>query len=145
MLTVANNRSYNVSLSDFVDSTGFRYTGTWYNVNSVTGRLYSVAFVVADPLPATPVARNDSYTMKKNTVLRVPPAGVLKNDYDPDGGKLSAVKVTAPRHGKVILNADGSFTYTPVKWYTGTDSFSYKAYDGSTYSNTAIVSLSVRW
>ena len=39
--------------------------------------------------------------------------------------------VTGPAHGTLTLNADGSFTYTPTAGYTGTDSFTYKANDGT--------------
>ena len=144
VLTVASNRSYNVSRSDFTDSTGFTYTGTWYNVNPVSGRSYGIAFRVAGSPPSPPVALNDSYTVKRNTVLRVPPAGVLKNDYDPAGGRLRAVKAASPGHGTVLLNADGSFTYIPARSYTGTDSFTYRAYDGTFFSDTAIVKLTIR-
>jgi len=43
----------------------------------------------------------------------------------------------------VTLNADGSFTYTPAADYTGGDSFTYKANDGTTDSNTVTVSITV--
>jgi hypothetical protein len=143
MLTVTSNKSYNVAPSDFIDSTGFKYTGTWYNVNSATGRSYGVAFRVAASR-SPPVAVDDSYSMKKNTVLSMPPDGVLKNDNNPAGLTLAAVKVTSPKHGTVVLKADGSFTYTPVKGYVGTDSFTYKASDGQSYSNNAAVKLTIR-
>jgi len=143
VLTVTSNKSYNVAPSDFIDSTGFRYTGTWYNLNPAGTRPSSVAFRVVASL-SPPVAADDSYSLKKSTVLRVPPDGVLKNDNNPAGLTLTAVKVKSPKHGKVILNAEGSFTYTPDKGYVGTDSFTYKAYDGQSYSNTAAVKLTIR-
>jgi len=34
-----------------------------------------------------------------------------------------------PASGSLQLNADGSFTYTPIKGFFGTDTFSYKARD----------------
>jgi large repetitive protein len=43
----------------------------------------------------------------------------------------------------LVLNADGSFTYTPTANYAGTDSFTYKANDGLTDSNIATVNLKV--
>jgi hypothetical protein len=33
--------------------------------------------------------------------------------------------VTAPSRGTVVLNAGGSFTYTPIAEYTGVDSFDF--------------------
>ena len=56
--------------------------------------------------------------------------GVLDNDSDPDNDTLTAVLVPNPSHAQSFqLNADGSFTYTPVANYNGTDSFTYKARD----------------
>ena len=34
--------------------------------------------------------------------------------------------VDGPAHGTVVLDADGSFTYTPTANYSGQDSFTYK-------------------
>ena len=69
--------------------------------------------------------------------------GVLANDTDPDGDSLSAVVETQPSHGTVTLNANGSFTYTPAADYAGTDSFSYRADDGTVKSNAATVTITV--
>jgi hypothetical protein len=43
----------------------------------------------------------------------------------------------------VVLSSDGSFTYTPATGYSGPDSFTYKANDGTVDSNTATVSITV--
>src|SRR5439155_14481537 len=48
-----------------------------------------------------------------------------------------------PSHGAVTLSADGSFSYIPATGYTGSDSFTYKANDGSLDSNVATVSITV--
>ena len=68
---------------------------------------------------------------------------MLGNDTDVDGDTLTAVLVSGPAHGTLTLNADGSFTYTPDANYNGSDSFTYKANDGSADSNVATVSLTV--
>jgi len=92
-----------------------------------------------------PVAVNNSYNVNKNTVLTVPIPGVLINDTDPDGDSLSAVLVTPPNplRGTLVLNSNGSFTYTPALNYVGLDSFTYKAYDGLLYSNVVTVTITV--
>src|SRR5262249_29147599 len=41
------------------------------------------------------------------------------------------------------LNADGSFRYVPNAGYLGTDSFTYRAYDGSTTGNATTVTINV--
>ena len=68
---------------------------------------------------------------------------MLGNDTDVDGNPLTAVVVTAPANGTLTLNADGSFTYTPNANFNGTDSFTYKANDGTADSNTATVTITV--
>jgi len=42
-----------------------------------------------------------------------------------------------------MLNANGSFSYTPNPGFTGADSFSYRANDGGLDSNTATVAITV--
>ena len=90
-----------------------------------------------------PVATGDSYGAVRNTALTVPAPGVLGNDHDAEGNSLTATPVNPPAHGTLALNANGSFTYTPATGYTGTDSFTYKANDGSTDSNTATVTITI--
>lgn len=90
-----------------------------------------------------PIANADSFIVLKNTTLNVAAPGVLHNDSDPDGDSITAVKVTNPTHGVVILAADGSFSYTPSIGYEGLDAFSYKASDGNLFSATRVVTLTV--
>jgi len=73
----------------------------------------------------------------------VPASGVLANDSDIDSASLTAALVSGPTHGVLSLNANGSFTYTPAANFNGSDSFTYKANDGSLDSNLATVSLTI--
>jgi VCBS repeat-containing protein len=91
-----------------------------------------------------PVASGDSYSTNEDTTLTVSAAGgVLTNDTDVDGPSLSAILVNGPAHGSLALNADGSFIYTPTANYNGSDSFTYRANDGSLVSNIAAVNITV--
>src|SRR5262249_60724928 len=91
------------------------------------------------PVNDAPVAQNDTAATNEDT----PASGnVLTNDSDVDGNSLSAVLVSGPTHGSLMLNADGSFTYTPSADYNGADSFTYKANDGTANSNVATVKIS---
>ena len=93
---------------------------------------------------SAPVANNDSYTAVEDGTLNVPAAGVLSNDTDPDFNSLTATLISAPSNAaSFTLNANGSFSYTPSANFNGTDSFTYKASDGSLQSNTATVTLTV--
>ena len=42
-----------------------------------------------------------------------------------------------PTNGTLVLNSDGSFTYTPNADFSGTDTFTYFANDGTANSNLA--------
>jgi VCBS repeat-containing protein len=90
-----------------------------------------------------PVAAGDAFSTAEDTVLTVAAPGVLGNDADPDGDPLTAVLVTGPSHGSLALNANGSFSYTPAADFTGSDSFSYRASDGTLTSNVATVAITV--
>jgi VCBS repeat-containing protein len=62
---------------------------------------------------------------------------------DADGDPVTFSKVTDPTHGAVTVNANGSFSYTPTAGFSGADSFTFKANDGTVDSNTATVSITV--
>lgn len=90
-----------------------------------------------------PVAVADSYTMDEDTVLMVTAPGVLGNDTDADSDPLTAELVMAPATGTLVLNADGSFTYTPPADYFGVVTFTYRADDGVFYSDPVTVTITV--
>ena len=108
-------------------------------------------FVAGVPAPqnqggdvnAVPVAVDDSYTTSEDAVLTAAAPGVLGNDSDADDDALSAALVTAPTNGTLALSTDGSFTYTPDPDHNGTDTFTYKANDGTVDSAPATVSITV--
>jgi endoglucanase len=80
-----------------------------------------------------PVPVDDRYTCRGGTKLVVDgPGGVLANDTDlnPDAGKRTSRLVTNPAQGSLILNEDGSFTYTPTNMFFGADHFRYRVFDG---------------
>ncbi len=91
-----------------------------------------------------PVVADDDYAIAVNgTLTAIVASGVLANDSDVDGDTLVASLSTEPAHGTVVLNADGSFTYTPVTDFHGTDSFTYVASDGTAESLKATVTIRV--
>ena len=48
-----------------------------------------------------------------------------------------------PLHGVVVLNPDGSFSYTPEANYNGLDGFSYLVSDGTDTSDVASATIVV--
>ena len=69
--------------------------------------------------------------------------GVLGNVTDTDGDPLTAFLVGNVSHGTLVLNANGSFTYTPAAGFTGSDSFTCKANDGTADSSVFTVTIGV--
>jgi RHS repeat-associated protein len=104
----------------------------------------ATATVISDDLQNPPTANYDSYQVESGASLsRNAGDGLLSNDSDFEGDSISAELLTNPSHGNLILNSDGSFTYTPDETFTGNDTFTYRAFDGIGYSTPATVSLIV--
>ena len=79
-----------------------------------------------------PVSDNDTYATNEDIALVVSASdGVLRGDTDPNGDALAAVLESGPSHGTLNLASNGSFTYTPAGNYDGSDSFTYRASDGT--------------
>lgn len=112
------------------------------NDGTVDGNIATVSLTITVVNDA-PVGNSDAYSTTAGTALVVPAAGVLTNDTDTDGNTLTATTVTNPSHGTLTLNTDGSFTYTPTAGFTGTDTFTYQANDGTTNSGPVTVSIQV--
>jgi serine protease AprX len=104
--------------------------------------LQSFTITVANVNDA-PVAVNDAYTVSGGAPLNVAVPGVLANDTDPDKDALTAVLVASPAHGTLTLNANGSLSYTATPGYSGTDTFTYRAFDGALSSNVATVTITI--
>ena len=91
-----------------------------------------------------PVATDDAYNVAEGGTLNVPAPGVLANDVDAGGDPMTATLVSGPAHASSFsLNADGSFTYVHDGSETTSDSFTYKANDGSAGSNVATVTITI--
>ncbi len=95
-----------------------------------------------------PVATDDFYDALQDMVLDVPAPGVLANDFDADPTDAIFVDVKdGPMHGVLVLNQDGSFTYTPDAGFFGVDSFTYYMLGipmpTSEYVDTATVTITV--
>jgi len=75
-----------------------------------------------------PVARDDLFVVPARRPFEAP-TSVLANDEDPDGDALTAVVEAPPRHGSLLLLADGRFFYEPRHGFAGTDHFEYRARD----------------
>lgn len=94
----------------------------------------------------SPVAVADSFIVALNgtaTVLDGGKASVLANDSDVENNVLSAILVSSPTNGTLILNSDGTFSYVHNGSNTTEDDFSYKANDGNSDSNVVNVNITI--
>jgi VCBS repeat-containing protein len=112
--------------ADFHGTDTFTYTVDDGNGGTST----ATVTVTVTPVNDAPVAVDDpGFTTVSNAALQG--TSVLGNDTDPDGDDLTAVLVSGPANGAVVLNPDGTFTYTPNPGWNGTDTFTYQADDGA--------------
>lgn len=102
-------------------------------------------YILVMPENDPPVALNDI----NNTLMGLAVDGnVLTNDSDPDGNTLtvSTIAVSGPNNGTLVLNSDGTYTYTPNPGFVGTDRFQYEVCDSGLpgpLCDTAEVTLKV--
>src|SRR5262249_29054007 len=91
-----------------------------------------------------PTASAHTYSVGSGGTLTVSAAsGVISNDTDSDGDSLFVSWYSAPSHGTLVMNGDGSFTYVANAGYTGGDSFSYKASDGLLESSSTPTTIQI--
>jgi VCBS repeat-containing protein len=102
--------------------------------------LYSAAATVSitvTPVNDAPVASNGSFTTRSTT----PYSGQL-TATDVDKNPLTYSIVTMPQKGQITLDsATGKFTYTASVGKGATDTFKFRVFDGSVYSNTATMTV----
>jgi len=88
---------------------------------------------------SAPIANPDAYSTEVDTPLNVSAAeGVLANDSDPDGDALIAIPNQDVTGGTLTFNEDGSFSYVPDTGFTGSDTFTYFAFDGEIQVETTV-------
>lgn len=92
--------------------------------------------------PANPVGVPDAYTVAAVGTTTIAAPGLIANDTDANGDTLTAVLSTSvpTAQGTVVVNANGSFRFTPRSGFHGVTSFKYKAkdYDGYLSQETTV-------
>ncbi len=102
----------------------------------VESNLATVSLTVT-PVNDAPTAQGQSLTTPQGTALAVTLGGT-----DPDGDALTFAVLAPPAHG-ALSGTPPSLTYTPPAGYSDSDSFTFKANDGTLDSNVATVALTV--
>lgn len=93
--------------------------------------------ITVDAANHRPVATNQTVT-----VLRDTPTAITLAVEDPDGDALHSPILKGPKNGR-LAGAGTSFVYTPKPGFLGSDSFTFKSWDGQIYSVEGTVSISV--
>ena len=95
---------------------------------------------VTPPANHAPVASNGALSVPQDTAT----AGTLQAS-DSDSDPLSYIIVSNGSKGTAIVTnaATGAYTYTPNAGATGSDSFTFKANDGTDDSNVATVNVTI--
>ena len=127
---LANGNFTYTPAAKFVGADSFTYTALDGKGGSAT------ATVTLNVTNTGPIARGDNYTTQFGNGLS---GNVLANDTDADGDALSVTpgEFTTAQGAKVVLKADGAFTWTPGEAHIGNDSFQYTVSDGFGGTSTA--------
>src|SRR4029077_10003289 len=133
--------------ADYNGSDSFTFKANDGTLDSNTATVSITVTAVND----APVASSQSVTTNEDT-----PKSVTLSATDVDSGSLTFSIVTGPAHGSLgsmgapscstvagLTTCTASVTYSPAADYNGSDSFNFKANDGSLDSNTATVSITV--
>ncbi len=116
-----------------------------WDTNVGFGRGNNVVWQVTEASNQPPVAIDDYYVMDQLETLNQGTPGILVNDSDPDNNALTVELIVGPiNHSAFQLNVDGSFSYTPIPFFYGSETFTYRVFDGTAYSEPATVHITVR-
>ena len=95
--------------------------------------------VTVTPVNDAPIAVNDNATTNEDAPVTI---GVLGNDSDVDGDNLTVSAATSP-NGTVVINPDGTITFTPNPNFNGPATITYTISDGNGGTATATVNVTV--
>ena len=110
-----------------------------YTVSDNTGNTATATLNInVTPVNDPPVGTGDSQTIPEDTTANGKVSGT-----DVDGDTLTFSKATNPAHGTAVVNADGTYTYTPNANYNGPDSFTILVSDGNGGTDLVTVNITV--
>jgi hypothetical protein len=118
---------------DYYGVDSFTFVVNDGTVNSTPATIFITVTPVNDP----PVADPQTLATDEDQAVDITLTG-----SDPDGDSLIFTVLNGPAHGTLTITG-ANLTYTPAANYSGTDSFTFKANDGTVDSAPATVSISV--
>ena len=142
-LSLSNNGTFSYS-HDGSETTSDSFT---YRAND--GELDSNTVTISisiEPVNDPPLAVSDAIEVDEGgtaTSLTNGVLSVLDGDSDPEGDSLTAELISDPTHGSLSLAANGTFSYSHDGSETTSDTFSYRANDGTDLSAITTVTVTV--
>ncbi|MEU8237223.1 Ig-like domain-containing protein [Actinoplanes missouriensis] len=128
--------SFTTTTVRYLPADGFSGTDTFsYSAEDDTGTRVTQSVTVTVGAPPT-VPDKSAATGPGEKV------GITLPGTDRQGRPVTVTGLGTPAHGTVVLNADGTVTYTPNPGFSGTDSFTYTVVDE--YGNLAEATIEVR-
>ena len=125
-LTLNNDGTFTYAPNENYNGTDeFSYTTTDGQATSNTATVH----ITINPVNDTPVAVDDTRTVVAGTSYTFTAAQLLANDTDVDGDTLAVHSVGNPTGGTVVLNGNGTVTFTPSVGSSGSGSFTYTSAD----------------
>lgn len=134
---------------EYYDNQGYPDHGADIQVGvAMTVTDINAQLVPYNALDFPPLARNDYVFVREGgmtTTVGYFDPSLLVNDRDDKTMtlELTATLVTSPTHGTIMLNSDGTFTYTHNADGATIDYFTYKVNDGVYDSNVATVTVAI--
>ncbi|XQW85201.1 Ig-like domain-containing protein [Thalassotalea piscium] len=128
-VAIVNNKLFYEPESDFFGVANITYYIE--NLGGLTDRGTLLVTITNTGTPNNvPNPNEDYYSVNEDNILNA--NSVLINDNDPDNDPLTVqtTPITNVSHGKLVLSTDGTFVYTPLTNFNGTDSFVYSVTDG---------------
>ena len=142
--TARANRDGTVTYTPDADFNGSDFFT--YSAHAQNGRVASAQVAVqVQAVNDAPVAAPDVFDARGGEPLVVAAPGLLGNDTDVEGGRMTAALQTAPpaSEGAVVVRPDGSFTFTPADGFAGETRFTYLVRDEDGADTTAVATVRV--
>ena len=122
--------------TDYFGNDSFEYTLKDIDGDESTATVY----IVIDALDYNPIANNDFFTINED---QIGTGDLFANDQDFINNPVVVISNTNPDYGSVVVNANGTFTYTPNADFYGTDTFTYTLQDSDGDTDSATVTITV--
>jgi hypothetical protein len=108
-------------------------------VKAFNGTKYSpLTNIIVDVISHNPVVSDMTLSIEKDGTLVIDLSG-----SDPDNDSLTYAIESLPSYGTIFQNDSNTQTYVPNTGFVGQDELTYKAFDGTYYSDPATIIINV--